>query len=105
MKTIHERITADVLALSDRRRAEHESQDDAVGPYRPLPVPVRTTVRNAMRKLDEFAVMLAREGEDAMREKLRPVEDGLIVTRPLEVVMLDEHTLDFIAFFGENNWR
>ena len=70
-----------------------------------MPVPPRTTVRNAIGMLDKFAVVLAREGEDAMRKKLRPVEDGLIVTRPLEVVMLDEHTLDFIAFFGGNNWR
>ncbi|WP_299657406.1 hypothetical protein, partial [uncultured Jannaschia sp.] len=55
--------------------------------------------------IDKFAVVLAREGEDAMRKKLRPVEDGLVVTRPLEVVMIDEHTLDLIAFFEQNDWR
>ncbi|WGW03947.1 transposase [Tropicibacter oceani] len=59
-----------------------------------MKIPNRETFRLAVRSLDPFQVELKRNGIDAARKKFRPVTTGVIATRPLERVEIDECTFD-----------
>lgn len=63
----------------------------------PLHMPSRETVRRAIKSLDPFTVMVAREGLEAARKKFMPVGSGLQLTRLGERVEIDEHTIDLIS--------
>lgn len=63
----------------------------------PLHMPSRETVRRAIKSLDPFTVMVAREGLEAARKKFMPVGSGLQLTRLGERVEMDEHTIDLIS--------
>jgi len=58
-----------------------------------LTVPSRNTFERAIKKLDLFEVMAAREGEAVARRKLYAVRDRVDVTRPLQRVELDEQLI------------
>ena len=66
-----------------------------------LTVPSRNTFERAIKKLDPFEVMAAREGEAVARRKLYAVRDRVDVTRPLQRVELDEQLIPLQAMLIE----
>lgn len=58
-----------------------------------LSVPSRNTFERAIKKLDPFHVLAAREGEAVARRKLYAVRDRVDVTRPLQRVEMDEQMI------------
>ncbi|CDP53018.1 hypothetical protein [Devosia sp. DBB001] len=66
-----------------------------------LSLPSRNTFERAIRKLDPFEVMAAREGEAVARRKLYAVRDRVDVTRPLQRVELDEQLIPLQAMLIE----
>lgn len=62
-----------------------------------LKVPGRDAVRGAIKKLDQFAVMVARYGSEYAMKEMRPVNRGLEVSRPGERVEIDEWCIDLIS--------
>lgn len=66
-----------------------------------LTVPSRNTFERAIKKLDPFEVMAAREGEAVARRKLYAVRDRVDVTRPLQRVELDEQLIPLQAMLEE----
>lgn len=69
--------------------------------HRHLKVPSRNTFERAIKKLDPFEVMAAREGEAVARRKLYAVRDRVDVTRPLQRVELDEQLIPLQAMIKE----
>lgn len=63
--------------------------------------PSRNTFERAIKKLDPFEVLAAREGEAAARRKLYAVRDRVDVTRPLQRVELDEQMIPLQAMLIE----
>jgi putative transposase len=66
-----------------------------------LTVPSRNTFERAIKKLDPFEVLAAREGETVARRKLYAVRDRVDVTRPLQRVELDEQLIPLQAMLVE----
>lgn len=66
-----------------------------------LTVPSRNTFERAIKKLDPFEVLAAREGEAVARRKLYAVRDRVDVTRPLQRVELDEQLIPLQAMLME----
>lgn len=66
-----------------------------------LSVPSRNTFERAIKKLDPFEVLAAREGEATARRKLYAVRDRVDVTRPLQRVELDEQLIPLQAMLIE----
>lgn len=66
-----------------------------------MSVPVRNTFERAIRKLDPFHVLAAREGEEVARRKLYAVRDRVDVTRPLQRVEMDEQMIPLQAMLVE----
>lgn len=69
--------------------------------HRHLTVPSRNTFERAIKKLDPFEVMAAREGEAVARRKLYAVRDRVDVTRPLQRVEMDEQLIPLQAMLKE----
>lgn len=63
----------------------------------PFNIPSKETVRRAIRSLDPFTVMVARDGLEAARKKFRPVGQGFDLTRALQRVEMDEATIDVMS--------
>lgn len=59
----------------------------------PLPIPSRRAFETVVKRLDPFQVYAARNGVEAAKRKYSIVRNGLEVTRPLEVVQGDGHTI------------
>ena len=66
-----------------------------------LSLPSRNTFERAIKKLDPFEVLAAREGEAVARRKLYAVRDRVDVTRPLQRVELDEQLIPLQAMLIE----
>lgn len=66
-----------------------------------LTVPSRNTFERAVKKLDPFEVLAAREGEAVARRKLYAVRDRVDVTRPLQRVEMDEQMIPLQAMLVE----
>lgn len=66
-----------------------------------LSLPSRNTFERAIKKLDPFEVLAAREGEATARRKLYAVRDRVDVTRPLQRVELDEQLIPLQAMLIE----
>lgn len=66
-----------------------------------LSVASRNTFERAIKKLDPFHVLAAREGEAVARRKLYAVRDRVDVTRPLQRVELDEQMIPLQAMLIE----
>ncbi len=88
---IVEDVTRAFEAENMRRVANNEVE---------LRVPSRTTVRSAIRSLDPYQVAVARHGIDYARKKYAPVGNGLVLTRPLERVEIDEFRVDAITLMS-----
>lgn len=66
-----------------------------------LSIPSRNTFERAIKKLDPFHVLAAREGEAVARRKLYAVRDRVDVTRPLQRVEMDEQMIPLQAMLIE----
>jgi putative transposase len=66
-----------------------------------LTVPSRNTFERAIKKLDPFELLAAREGEAVARRKLYAVRDRVDVTRPLQRVEMDEQMIPLQAMLVE----
>ncbi|MDO8361231.1 MAG: DNA-binding domain-containing protein, partial [Devosia sp.] len=66
-----------------------------------LTVPSRNTFERAIKKLDPFEVLAAREGEAVARRRLYAVRDRVDVTRPLQRVEMDEQMIPLQAMLVE----
>jgi putative transposase len=60
---------------------------------RGLSIPSRNTFERAIKRLDPFHVLAARDGEAVARKKLYAVRDRVDVTRPLQRVEMDEQLI------------
>jgi len=78
------------------------NEDRAERGLYPLTIPSRETVRRAIRSLDPFQVVLARHGEAVARKRFRAVTTGILLTRPLERVEIDEWTVDVQTLLQDN---
>jgi putative transposase len=65
-----------------------------------LKVPGRDAVRGFLKRLDAFAVLVARHGAEQAMQTMRPAKGGVEVTRPLERVEMDEQKIDLIAILA-----
>lgn len=66
-----------------------------------LTVPSRNTFERAIKKLDPFELLAAREGEAVARRTLYAVCDRVDVTRPLQRVEMDEQMIPLQAMLVE----
>jgi hypothetical protein len=64
--------------------------------------PSREAVRLYIRKLDKFSVTVARYGRNEAMKRMKPVGQGLEVSRPLERVEMDEWQIDLITLMAES---
>lgn len=64
--------------------------------------PSREAVRLYIRKLDKFSVAVARYGRNEAMKRMKPVGQGLEVSRPLERVEMDEWQIDLISMMAES---
>jgi hypothetical protein len=67
-----------------------------------LRVPGRDAVRGFIKRLDGFAVLVARRGVEQAMRRMRPVKGGVEVTRPLKRVEMDEQNIDLIAILAQS---
>ncbi|UFM64677.1 Mu transposase C-terminal domain-containing protein [Paracoccus sp. MA] len=88
IRTIHVNVCLAFEARNNERRAQG---------LHPFNIPSYETVRRAIHRLDPYAVTLKREGAEAARKKFMPVGEGLLLSRPLERVEIDENTIDIIS--------
>lgn len=63
----------------------------------PLRFPSRAAVSKFIQRLNTFHVLVAREGQQAAMNKMRPVSTGVEVSRPLERVEIDEWKIDLLT--------
>lgn len=68
----------------------------------PLRVPGRDAVRGVIKRCGRFAVYVARHGFERAMQKLRPVKDGVEVSRPFERVEMDEQQIDVIGLMARS---
>ncbi|OCX57382.1 transposase [Thioclava sp. SK-1] len=99
MKSVRKYMSMDkptIKELFEEMQLEFEAKNmELVEAGKPaMKIPNRETFRLAVRSLDPFQVELKRNGIDAARKKFRPVTTGVIPTRPLERVEIDECTFD-----------
>ena len=85
IKQVHENIQLDF-----RKRNEERARDGKCT-FTP---PSYESVRRKVKALDPYRVVLTREGEAAARKKFRPFLEGVLVTRPMERIEIDEWTVD-----------
>lgn len=93
---IWQRVGRRIRKLNEERVATGHSE---------LKCPSRTTVSNAINKLDRFQVMVARKGVERARKEFRPVLAGIQAERPLQVVLIDTHKLDLWTLIDQNEWH
>jgi len=67
-----------------------------------LEVPSRETVRQAIKRLDPYQVHVNHYGEASARKKFATVGRGLLLTRLLERVEMDEWDIDLITILSES---
>jgi putative transposase len=67
-----------------------------------LRVPGRDAVRGFIRRIDTFSVLIARYGVERALQKMRPVKDGVQVSRPFERVEMDEQKIDLISILAQS---
>lgn len=70
-----------------------------------LDTPSRETVRREISKIDPYQLCVTRYGKDVARKKFRPVTTGLLVTRALERVEIDEWTVDTVTLMESTGLR
>lgn len=70
-----------------------------------LRAPGREAVRLSINRLDRFEVLVKRHGEKEAMRRMKPVREGVMVSRPLERVEMDEVELDLILQLSQANLK
>ncbi|MBN2741961.1 MAG: DDE-type integrase/transposase/recombinase [Rhodobacteraceae bacterium] len=90
-------IVENVTRAFEKRNAELRAEGQLE-----LRAPSRSTVRKAIKSLDLYQVTVARHGLDYARKNFAPVGNGLMLTRPLERVEIDEYRVDAITLMASS---
>lgn len=80
-------------------RAEN-AEREAKGRTDFLDVPGRDAIRRRIKGLDRFHVLVCQKGKDVAMRIMRPVGQGLEVSRPLERVEMDEWKIDLSSILS-----
>ncbi|WP_322891449.1 MULTISPECIES: Mu transposase C-terminal domain-containing protein [unclassified Yoonia] len=67
-----------------------------------LRIPSREAVRKLINSLDKFMVLVARRGQKEAIKLMKPVGQGLTVSRPFERVEIDETKIDLITIMAQS---
>jgi putative transposase len=67
-----------------------------------LRIPSREAVRKLIKSLDQFMVLVARRGQREAMKLMKPVGQGLTVSRPFERVEIDETKIDLITIMAQS---
>ncbi|UOA26050.1 Mu transposase C-terminal domain-containing protein [Pseudosulfitobacter sp. DSM 107133] len=90
-------VLADVKAAfkteNDRREKEGEVK---------LRAPGRDALRNFIKRLNKFHMLVARHGREEAMKKMRPTNKGLETLRPFERVEMDEWRIDLLTILVES---
>lgn len=92
-----QRKTQTSVAMDVKIRFSAENERRKAEGLPPLRIPGRDTVRGFIRRFDVFSSYVARHGFEKAMQKMRPVKDGVQVSRPLERVEMDEQKIDLIS--------
>ncbi len=90
-------VVADVKAAFKAENLRRLEEREA-----PLRVPGREAVRQFIKRLDTFRVLVARFGEAQAMKRMRPTKEGLEVLRPLERVEMDEWKIDLLTILAQS---
>lgn len=80
-----------------REENERRNADGEVA----LKVPGREAVRQFIKRLDVFRVQVARYGQAEAMKRMRPVKEGIEVSRPFERVEMDEWKIDLLTILTQ----
>ncbi|MDO8279009.1 MAG: DDE-type integrase/transposase/recombinase, partial [Burkholderiaceae bacterium] len=67
-----------------------------------LRIPGREAVRQFIKRLDKFRVLVARYGQSEAMKRMRPVNEGIEVSRPFERVEMDEWKIDLLTIMAKS---
>ncbi len=90
-------VLADVKAAFKDENLRRETEGEVK-----LRVPGRDAVKEFIRRLDKFKVMVARHGHEEALKKMRPTNKGLEVLRPFERVEMDEWKVDLLTILAKS---
>lgn len=90
-------VIADVNAEFRKENARLQEEGEA-----PLRTPGREAVRQFIKRLDKFRVLVARLGQEQAMKRMRPTFKGLEVLRPLERVEMDEWKIDLLTILAKS---
>jgi len=79
------------------RQVEKENRSLPVGMK--LKAPSRRTIYRWLGKLDPYEVLAAQKGTNIADQTFRPVESGILASRPLERVEIDHHLIDLLVVY------
>lgn len=112
MKLMAETINREYLTLQRKTIAtvfadvkaafKKENLRRAEGGEAPLRAPGREAVRQFIKRLDKFRVLVARFGQQQAMNRMRPTNKGLEVLRPLERVEMDEWKIDLLTLLAKS---
>lgn len=108
MKTVNEfylslnQPSAGATATEVRRIFTEVNQERVEKGLSELRIPSREAVRKVIKSLDTFTALVARQGQKTAMKLMKPVGQGLIVSRPLERVEIDETKIDLITIMAQS---
>lgn len=89
--------------VKEVRKAFHkENAARAESGLSAMRIPSREAVRKIIRSLDKFTVLAARFGRQEAMKRMKPVGQGLEVSRPFERVEIDECKIDLITIMSKS---
>ena len=90
-------VVADVKAAFKAENLRRAEEGEAL-----LRRPGREAVRQFIKRLDKFRVLVARLGQEQAMKRMRPTNKGLEVLRPLERVEMDEWKIDLLTILAKS---
>lgn len=90
-------VLADVKAAFKKENERREEEGEVK-----LRVPGRDALREFIKRLDKFHVLVARHGHEEAMKKMRPTNKGLEVLRPFERVEMDEWKVDLLTLLAKS---
>ena len=90
-------VVADVKAAFKAENLRRAEEGEAT-----LRTPGREAVRQFIKRLEKFRVLVARFGQEQAMKRMRPTNKGLEVLRPLERVEMDEWKIDLLTILAKS---
>ncbi|PVA05271.1 DDE-type integrase/transposase/recombinase [Thalassorhabdomicrobium marinisediminis] len=97
-----QRKTIATVVADVRQAFRDENSRRAEEGQAPLRTPGREAVRQFIKRLDKFRVLVARFGQEQAMKRMRPTFKGLEVQRPLERVEMDEWKIDLLTILAKS---